>query len=199
MPVAPFAAVRSRVLAAGTALALAAVAMDAAAAAAPAPCRVVVGGGTRIARTAAADADFWNRLNFSFYDAGQYVLSTSGRDAIGLFFLVGTPESARGEQEALVKAAAAGCDEVVRLSVDGDDGADGADALSLVFRVAVAPIEPAAASDARGPAPAPALRLGAPTYQREYRYAVTPDVEREVKPSVVGERAVQAFLDATAR
>jgi hypothetical protein len=192
MHVAPPAALRHRLLATG--LALAAVATAPGASATPtAPCRVVVGGGTHVALTAAADQDFWNRLNFSFYDAAQYALSTSGRDAIGLFFLVGTPEGARSAQDALAQAAAQGCDEVVRLSVDGDDTTD---PLDLVFSLTVSPVE-AAAADAHSSASP--LRLGAPRYRREYRYAATPDVEREVKPSVVGERAVQGFLDATAR
>lgn len=153
---------------------------------AAAPCRVVLGGGSRIASPTSAENDFWNRLNFAFYDAGQYALTENGdREAPGFFHLVGAPDGAKGMDEALAKAASAGCAEIVRLSVYGDDTGD---PVEVVFRIVATKVE------RDGAAP----RLGAEVYQREYRFAVTPDVEKKVVPSLVGERAVAAYLDAEA-
>jgi hypothetical protein len=154
------------------------------------PCRLVVGGGDR--RTAGDDsmqADFWNRLNFSFYDAAQYALSDGPREAVGMFLLVGAKEPAQAADDVLAKAEAAGCSEVVRLSVFGDDTAD---PVELVFRITASPVERGAAGGAHGG------RLGAPTYQHEYRFASTEDVERTIVTSDVGEKAVAGYLEAVA-
>jgi hypothetical protein len=155
------------------------------------PCRVVVGGAGEIpASSDTAQNDFWNRLNFSFYDAAQYALSTGGREALGMFFVVGAPDGAKPADAALAKAASAGCSEVVRLRVFGDEEVDPP---ALVFRISVAPVERVPGGGESG------WRLGATRYAHDYRFASTPDVERRVVPSEVGEKAVAGYLDSAAR
>jgi len=146
-------------------------------------CRVVAGGGVAGPAPAGTDADFWNRLNFAFYDGAQYALSETGRPTENLFHVVGSPQAARVEEDAKARLAQAGCDEVIRVAVFGDDTAS---PIEIVFRI-TSTLQSASSSSSSS---------STPRYQHEYRYPVNPDVEREVHPGALGAKAVADYLEA---
>jgi hypothetical protein len=155
------------------------------AAAAAEPCTLIAGGGRQAASDDSDANNGWNRLNFSFFDAALSAVATDNRRVEQAFFGVDSADPGKNTDRLLAQAARAGCDKLIAVSVFADPSRPGDE---LVFALQVSAIR----RQVRGGASVPAASLGRTEYEKEYRYAATPDTLSKVVPSRIAE---QALLD----
>lgn len=159
------------------ALPLAGVAADPA----PTGCTVVAGGGRNLSTTDSRANEHWNRLNFSFYDAALTAFMSEG-SVEQAFFSVEASDPAKNADAVLARASKAGCHRLAFVSVFSDVTRDDT---PLVFALRVAPIRGA--------------RLGSEVYEKEYRFAATPETLSRVVPGRIAEQAVRDYLESVKR
>ena len=158
-----------------------------AAGAAPDAGCTLLAGGAPMPALAARDAEGWNRLNFSFFDAVLTAMSAQGRTEQA-FFAVDAPDPGHIAQALHTQAARAGCTRLMAVRVF--NAASDPNNEELVFSVRVSPVRPSEKSTGSGEQAGP----GPVVYQREYRYKATPESLARVVPSRIGEQAVQDYL-----
>ena len=127
--------------------------------------------------------DHWNRLNFSFHDAFQYLLAEEGLKVVPVFLTVQQVDAAANTESLRKAAAEGGCSRLLSLRVFSDEGRAAQD---LVFAVSAAPIRK---SGSEGPT------LAAVEYTKEYRYPATPESLARVVPSRIAAQAMRDLPD----
>jgi hypothetical protein len=157
----------------------------------PTGCTVVAGGGRNLSTTDAAANERWNRLNFSFYDAALTAFMSEGK-VEQAFFSVESTDPRKNADAMLARAAQAGCDRLALVSVFSDPSKPDT---PLVFALRVAPL----LRQPGGAAPQAQVRVGTAAYEKEYRFAATPETLSNVVPSRIAEQAVRDYLESTKR
>jgi hypothetical protein len=147
----------------------------------------LLAGGPPVPTLDPQDAEGWNRLNFSFFDAALTAMAPQGR-LEQAFFAADAADPEKVAEALRAQAERAGCTRLMAVSVFNDISA--ADDVELVFSLRVSSIRP----QARSAGAAGGARLGPVDYQREYRYKATPETLARVVPSRIGEQAVQDYL-----
>lgn len=151
-------------------------------------CTIVAGGGRNLLSGDSQINDRWNRLNFSFFDAAAEAIRTHGL-VEQAFFPLGSTDAAKNAEVMMARAAKSGCTRIAFFSVFSEQGKFDAE---LVFSLRVSTIRgPAAGSSPSGPAPQ--LSMGPVEYEREYRFAATPESFDKVVPSRIADQAVHDY------
>jgi hypothetical protein len=151
----------------------------------PVGCTVVAGGGRNLSNTDPEANERWNRLNFSFYDAALTAFMSEGK-VEQAFFSVEANDRVKNADAVLARAAKAGCHRLALVSVFSDASKPDT---PLVFALRVAPIH----------RQAEAASVGAAAYEKEYRFAATPETLSSVVPSRIAEQAVRDYLQSVKR
>lgn len=153
----------------------------------PAGCTVVAGGGRDLSSSDPEANERWNRLNFSFYDAALTAFMSEG-GVEQAFFSVEANDPVKNADAVLARAARAGCHRLAFVSVFSDRSKPDA---PLVFMLRVATVH--------RPAGAARISLGPAPYEKEYRFAATPETLSQVVPSRIAEQAVRDYLQTVKR
>lgn len=154
----------------------------------PSGCTVVAGGGRNLSATDPEANERWNRLNFSFYDAALTAFMSEGK-VEQAFFSVESSDPGKNADAVLARAAQAGCHRLAFVSVFSDVSKPDT---PLVFALRVAPLHRPAKPDAR-------VSVGSAAYEKEYRFAATPETLSRVVPSRIAEQAVRDYLQSVKR
>jgi hypothetical protein len=148
-----------------------------------ADCAILFGQGRLPPSTDTLVNDHWNRLNFSFHDAFQYLLSEEGLKVVPVFLTVQSVDAAANAERLRKAAEEGGCSRLLSLRVFSDEGRAAQD---LVFAVTAAPIRK---NGSEGATPA------AVEYTKEYRYPATPESLARVVPSRIAAQAMRDLPD----
>ena len=154
------------------------------------PCTLVVGAGRDHSVHDSALNNRWNQLNFTFFDAAIEPMRAAGPVEMA-FFPVEAGDAARHTDKLLAQAQKNGCNRLVLFSVYSDASKPEPD---LVFAMRVSPIHRVADAKKRV-----SYSLGAAEYEREYRYATTPEVLDKVAPGRIADQALRDYAAARKR
>jgi hypothetical protein len=148
-----------------------------------ADCAILFGQGRLPPSTDTLVNDHWNRLNFSFHDAFQYLLTEEGLKVVPVFLTVQSVDAAANAERLRKAAEEGGCSRLLSLRVFSDEGRAAQD---LVFAVSAAPIRKSGGDGAT---------LAAAEYTKEYRYPATPESLARVVPSRIAAQAMRDLPD----
>ncbi len=149
-------------------------------------CILVAGGGPGSGPAdSQANAD-WNRLNFAFFDATLTAVEAMSK-VEQAFFTAQSFDEQESARSLLAQATRAGCATLLIVNVHADATRPESE---LVFSIRASHLE---ARTGQNP------QLSRPDYEREYRFATTPEALAKAVPTRIGEQAVREYFSSRKR